>query len=262
MISQQGVDPAPRLLLSSLSVVLPALNEADNLRRGLGPAVRALQDLSLDWELIVVDDGSTDETWTLLEDFHALDARVRGIRHSVNQGYGAALRTGFRAARMDRIFFTDADLQFDLRELPLLLAHAHRYDIVAGYRRHRRDPVNRRLNAWAWGRLVDALFNLGVRDVNCAFKLFRREVLESADIRSEGAFVNTEILARARASGFSLVQVPVTHYPRTRGVQTGASPRVVLRAFSELGRLLHELRGARAQTVPAEAGRHPVRLTG
>lgn len=232
----------PGLSVSSLSVILPALNEAENLRRGVGPAIAALSSLGVEWELIIVDDGSTDATWSIVEDWHSEEPRVRGIRHHHNQGYGAALRTGFRSARMDRIFFTDADLQFDLRELPLLLQHADRHDIVAGFRRSRRDPIGRRLNAWAWGRLVDGLFDLGVRDVNCAFKVFRREVLEDAVIRSEGAFVNTEILARARAEGFSLCQVPVTHYPRQHGTQTGAHPRVVLRAFAELGRLYRELR--------------------
>lgn len=256
-----------RPALSSISVILPALNEAENLRRGLGPTVDALSALGMDWEIVVVDDGSTDDSWAILESWQARDPRVRGIRHRTNLGYGAALRTGFRSARHDRIFFTDADLQFDLRELPLLLEHADEHDIVAGYRRFRRDPAHRRLNAWAWGRLVDTLFGLGVRDVNCAFKLFRREVLEDAIIRSEGAFVNTEILARARASGYSLVQVPVTHYPRTYGDQTGARPRVVLRAFAELGRLYHELRGSqRAATASAastaSAAPRPVRLTG
>ena len=238
--------------MSSISVILPALNEAENLRQGLGVAVDALSGLGVAWEVVVVDDGSADDTWAVISGWHARDPRVRGIRHHQNQGYGAALRTGFRAARMDRIFFTDADLQFDLRELPLLLAHADRYDIVAGYRRVRRDPAHRRLNAWAWGRLVDGLFDLGVRDVNCAFKVFRREVLEDAVIRSEGAFVNTEILARARARGFSLIQVPVTHYPRQHGTQTGARPRVVLRAMAELGRLYHDLRGV---PVVRRAGR-------
>lgn len=231
--------------MTSLSVILPALNEAENLRRGVGPAIAALSALGVDWEVVIVDDGSTDDTWAVVESWHAREPRVRGIRHRQNQGYGAALRTGFRSARMERLFFTDADLQFDLRELPLLLRHADQHDIVAGYRRCRRDPVGRRLNAWAWGRLVDGLFDLGVRDVNCAFKIFRREVLEDAVIRSEGAFVNTEILARARARGFSLIQVPVTHYPRRYGTQTGAHPKVVLRAFAELGRLYHELRGVR-----------------
>jgi glycosyltransferase involved in cell wall biosynthesis len=242
------------LALSTLSVILPALNEAENLRRGLGPTVDALAALPLDWEIVVVDDGSTDATWATVSEWHGRDPRVRGVRHSQNQGYGAALRTGFRSARHDRIFFTDADLQFDLRELPLLLRHADEHDIVAGYRRFRRDPPHRRLNAWAWGRLVDGLFDLGVRDVNCAFKLFRREVLEHAVIRSEGAFVNTEILARARASGFSVMQVPVTHYPRTYGEQTGARPRVVLRAFTELGRLYHELRGTRTRRRASASG--------
>lgn len=231
-------------ILRSLSVILPALNEAENLRRGIGPAVAAVGALGVDWELLIVDDGSTDDTWAVIEGWQATDARIRGVRHAENQGYGAALRSGFQAATKERIFFTDADLQFDFAELPLLLRHADEHDIVAGYRRVRQDPLGRRLNAWAWGRLVDHLFDLGVRDVNCAFKVFRREVLSDAVILSNGAFVNTEILARARARGHSLVQVPVTHHPRRHGSQTGARPGVVFRAFLELAQLYRELRGS------------------
>ncbi len=227
----------------ALSVVFPAWNEVDNIDESIDGAVRALDGLCRRWEVIVVDDGSTDGTGARVEAWAAREPRVRLVQHPRNQGYGAALRSGFRAARMDHVFFTDADLQFDLRELALLLPHTRSFDIVAGYRHARQDPWGRRANAWLWGRLVDAAFDVGVRDVNCAFKVFRREVLERCVIRSAGAFVNTELLARARARGYRVRQVPVTHYPRTLGEQSGARPRVVARAFVELGLLYGELRG-------------------
>jgi glycosyltransferase involved in cell wall biosynthesis len=227
----------------SLSVVLPAYNEADNIDEAIEGAVNALRPLVRDWEVVVVDDGSADDTAGRVAAWSVREPGVRLVKHPRNRGYGAALRSGFRAARMDHVFFTDSDLQFDLAELALLLPHTRRYDIVAGFRHDRQDPWNRRLNAWAWGRLVDAVFDVGVRDVNCAFKVFRREVLDRVVIRSDGAFVNTEILAKARARGYRVRQVPVTHYPRTLGEQTGARPRVVARAFLELGMLYGDLRG-------------------
>ena len=236
----------------SLSVVLPAFNEAANIDEAIEGTMAALQSSVRDWEVLVVDDGSSDNTAERAETWAGRDARIRLVRHAVNRGYGAALRSGFRAARLDHVFFTDSDLQFDLSELPMLLPHTRRFDIVAGYRHQRRDPWNRRLNAWAWGRLVDAVFDVRVRDVNCAFKIFRREVLDRIVIRSDGAFVNTEILAKARAQGYRVMQVPVTHYPRTLGEQTGARPRVVARAFIELGMLYGDVRGIEARTAASD----------
>lgn len=234
--------------------MLPAYNEADNIGEAIGGAVLALGPRVRDWEVLVVDDGSVDATAARVLEWSAREPRVRLVRHPRNRGYGAALRSGFRAARMDHVFFTDSDLQFDLTELSLLLPHTLRYDIVAGYRHDRQDPWNRRLNAWAWGRLVDAAFDVGVRDVNCAFKVFRREVLDRVAIRSDGAFVNTEILAKARARGCRVRQVPVSHFPRTLGEQTGARPRVVARAFFELGLLYGDLRAIDARDpVPSTA---------
>lgn len=229
----------------SLSLVLPAYNEAANIAESISQGRRALESLGADWEIVAVDDGSTDGTWDILQACRAREPRIVLVRHADNQGYGAALRTGFARASRQHVFFTDADLQFDLAELPRLVAHAPRFDIVAGYRSPRRDPSYRRLNAWAWGRLVRLLFDVPVRDVNCAFKLFDRRVLDRVVVRSGGAFVNTEILVRARAAGFTVTEVPVSHYPRVAGVQTGAHPAVVLRAFRELFALYQDLKRTR-----------------
>lgn len=228
--------------MPSLSLIFPAFNEAGNLPDAVSAASGVLDEIGADWEIIVVDDGSTDDTWMVAMALARQDGRIRPVRHAVNGGYGAALRTGFGEARWDLVFFTDADLQFDLAELPALIPLVERYDIVAGYRASRQDPGYRRLNAWAWGRAVRALFGLEVVDVNCAFKLFRRSVLSSISLRSAGAFINTELLVRARSAGCSLHQVPVSHFPRARGEQTGANPAVILRAFVELGEMYRELR--------------------
>jgi glycosyltransferase involved in cell wall biosynthesis len=244
----------------AISLVLPAFNEARNLERGLPQAISALESTGWTFEVVVVDDGSVDDTAAVVEAAHQGDPRVRLVRHASNAGYGSALRSGFKAALGDRVMFTDADFQFDLAEVGRLLVHADKYDIVAGYRAPRRDPWNRRLNAWAWGRLVNATFDLQIRDVNCAFKLFRREVLDGIDLQSDGAFVNTEILARARSRGWKIHQVPVSHYKRQEGVQTGAHPRVVAKAFVELAHLYGDLQHAR-RGVRRAAARTVVHLS-
>lgn len=237
-----------------LSVVLPAFNEAANICRSIDHAVEVLDGLGLDFEIIVVDDGSSDATRALAEQAGARDARVRAVHHPRNRGYGAALKSGILAATRERVFFTDADLQFDMAEITRLLDLAHDADIIAGFRAQRSDPLVRTLNAWAWGRLVSWLFDLEVRDVDCAFKVFHRRVFERVPMTAVGAFVNTELLVRARAEGFTLLQVPVSHYPRRAGSQTGANPRVIARAFWELGKLYTELRALRPLESRADEG--------
>ncbi len=214
----------------SISLVLPALDEAASIARVLSQAREVLPRCSKEYEIIVVDDGSQDETARIVARFDG----VRLLRHPTNRGYGAALRTGLRAARLEWVFFTDADLQFDLRDLEPLLEASRGVDIVAGYRSPRRDPFGRRLLGWAWGRLVQLVFGLHIRDIDCAFKLFRREALDASPIESVGAFINTEILVRASAAGFRIHQIPVRHFPRRWGTSSGARPRVIVRALREL----------------------------
>lgn len=228
--------------MPGVSLVLPAFNEAANILPCIEQARAVLSALGPRWQIVVVDDGSTDETWALLSAVARDEPRLRLVRHAENRGYGAALKSGFAAAELPRVVIVDADLQLDLDELPRLLAQAGGHDIVAGYRAPRRDPLHRRVNARAWGWLVGSLFDVPARDVNCAFKVVDRRVLERIEIRSGGAFVSTELLVRAQAAGFSLVEVPVSHRPRRAGVPTGARPRVVLRAFGELAGLYRELR--------------------
>ncbi len=231
-----------------LSLVFPAFNEAANLPTLLESARKIGDQLGVDFEIVIVDDGSKDESAFVLERWRRRDPRIRSVHHVTNRGYGAALRAGLREARGDLVFFSDADLQFDLREIADLLAHADdEIDIVAGYRAPRRDPWLRRVIARVWGRLVRVLFDLPIRDIDCAFKVFRREVLDAIPIESVGAFVNTEILVRARRAGFRIRQVPVSHQPRQSGRQSGAHPRVILRALAELVKLYGVLGKAAAR---------------
>ncbi|MBS1105279.1 MAG: glycosyltransferase family 2 protein [Deltaproteobacteria bacterium] len=233
-----------------ISLVFPMFDEEQNVGPLLASALALAPRLADAFEIIVVDDGSRDGSAAVVERQRRLDPRVRLLRHPTNVGYGAALRSGLRAARGDLVFFTDADLQFDLREIESLLAHARDFDIVAGYRARRRDPWRRRVLAFGWAALVRALFGLRVRDIDCAFKVFRRPVLDALPIESIGAFVNTELLLRARGEGFRIREVPVTHHPRFAGRAKGATPRVIGRALVELATLYRELRAA-AESPPA-----------
>jgi glycosyltransferase involved in cell wall biosynthesis len=218
----------------ALSVFFPCYNEAGNVERVVGEARSALESLVDDWEIIIVDDGSADATGAIADRLAKEDPRIRAIHHKTNAGYGAALRSGFAAAGKPYVFYTDGDGQFVFAEIASLLARAGEADIVAGYRRRRQEGLIRRINAACWGFLVRRVLHFRCRDVDCAFKLYRRDIFEGMPLKSTGALIDAEILARAARSGRTLVNVPVTHLPRTAGQATGANFRVVLRAFREL----------------------------
>ena len=225
----------------SLSVFFPCYNEQDNIRRVYESAAKVLGNLGVDYELILVDDGSTDQTPQIMEAIAAADPRVTVVHHPANLGYGAALQSGIRAATKTLVFYTDGDGQFDLSELPPLLPLMQRYDGVSCFRLDRRDGLHRKFNAWCWTRLVCLLFRMEFKDINCAFKLFKRRMFDGMELRSAGALINAEILARATRHGYAITQVGVHHFPRTRGRQTGAHPRVIFRAFRELVKLHRQI---------------------
>jgi glycosyltransferase involved in cell wall biosynthesis len=234
-----------------LSLVFPVFDEEPNIGPLLDRALALAPRLAASFEIVVVDDGSRDGSLREIEARRRVEPRIRLLRHASNRGYGAALRAGLREARGELVFFSDADLQFDLEQLATLLAHTFEFDVVAGYRQPRRDPWPRLVLALGWGALARVLFGLRVRDIDCAFKVFQRRVLEAIPIASLGACINTEILVRAREKGFRIHQVAVSHRRRQAGRQTGARPRVILRALIELAALYVELR--RPALPPAAA---------
>jgi glycosyltransferase involved in cell wall biosynthesis len=244
--------------LASISAVLPAYNEeaiiADTARAMAG----VLRELVDDYEVIVVVDGSRDATAARVEAVAAELPNVRLVHHAVNRGYGSALATGFSAATKDWIFLTDGDKQFDAREIASFIPQMEGADLVVGFREPRRDPLLRRLNGWGWNLLVRLLFGPVARDVDCAFKLFRREVWEAIHVESGGATFSAEFLIKARRAGFRLRERRVTHLPRTAGRATGARPDVILRAFRYLFRLRVSLPPRTAPTAALAAyGRVP-----
>ncbi len=227
----------------SISVVFPAYNEEANIARTVNDAVCVMESLGADYEVVVVDDGSRDHTAEVTRELAQANPRVRLVQHQVNQGYGAALATGFSSARKKLIFMADSDGQFDLSEvrklLPLIESGA---DMAIGYRSPRRDRLMRRLNALGWKMLNQLLFGYVARDIDCAFKLFRRCILDDVQIQSRGATFSAEFLVRARQAGYVIKEVPVTHLPRVAGSATGARVGVIVRAFRELIQFYLELR--------------------
>lgn len=229
----------------SISAFFPAHNEEQNIPRLIASADRVLRTVARRHEIIIVDDGSTDRTSAVTQAIARKNRRVRLVKHDVNRGYGAALRSGFRACRYDLVFFSDADNQFNLEEIPLLVFGIDDVDLVTGWRHDRQDSRYRKWNAWGWRTLVRLLFGLKVKDIDCAFKLFKRSSLKRIDIdhiESEGAMVNTEILVRMKKAGMKIKEVPVTHYSREFGRQSGARLSVIVRAFRELIKLYTKLR--------------------
>jgi glycosyltransferase involved in cell wall biosynthesis len=202
---------------SSLSIVLPAYNEEHNIEGALEEACEVAASVAPAWEVIVVDDGSRDTTAQRIAQIGKRQPRVRLISFPENRGYGAALRAGFHAARGDLIFYTDSDRQFDLSELRYFLPVMDRTDVAIGFRVYRYDPVLRCLLSWVYNRLVSVVFRARVRDVDCSFKLFRREVLEAIDLETTDFFIDTEMVAKARKWNFRILQKGVKHYPRRAG---------------------------------------------
>lgn len=233
----------------SLSIFFPSYNEEDNIPQSVREADAVAQRITDTYEIIVVDDGSRDHTGEMADRLAKEYPNVRVVHHSPNKGCGAAMKSGFAAAKNNYIFFTDADLQFDLNELEHLFDYVPEYDVVLGYRSPRRDPFMRIFNAWGWNTLNRFLFGLKVHDIDCAFKLFKREVIQSIPIKSDGAMISAEMLIRMKRRGIVWKEVPVTHKPRHAGVPTGANPSVIVRAFKELIRLYRgDLGGSQAVT--------------
>jgi glycosyltransferase involved in cell wall biosynthesis len=240
----------------TLSIFFPMFNEEDNIHPALEAADDACQDLIKqgeisDYELIVVDDASTDATSRLADERAAADPRVRVVHHEVNRKLGGAMKTGFAAATGDLVLYTDGDLPFDMAELGKALRIYRLYDadLVCAYRLDRTgEGYLRALYTLAYNNLIRLLFGVRIRDVNFSFKLVRRAVLDRVSLQSEGSFIDAELIIRATRAGFRIMQFGTDYFPRTRGTSTLASPGVIVKIIGEMWRLRHELK-ATTRTV-------------
>ncbi len=227
---------------SSVSLFLPCYNEENNINNIVRKSLYILERITKEFEVIVVDDGSIDGTGKILEKLAKQENKIKLVKHHKNLGYGAALKSGIKASSKQIIAFIDSDGQFEISEIERFLPLLNTHPIVIGFRNPRMDPIHRKINAYLFNKLVQFLFDLKIIDLNCAFKFFRREVFEIVKLKSNGAFINTEILIRAKNAGFSIAEIGVTHYPRKSGVPTGAKSYVIFKAFKELFQLYKELK--------------------
>ena len=229
--------------MSSLSVVLPAYNEEENVESAVEHVSDVAQTLDREYEIILVNDGSSDRTGEIGRELEERVPNFRLVEHYPNRGYGGALKAGFDAATKDLIAFYPADAQFDFGEIECLVAavEEENADVVCGYRFDRQDNAIRKLNAFGWNMVVRMFFGYLCRDIDCGFKLFRREILERVNIMSDGAMIDTEFLAGAKARGYRIAEVPLTHLPREAGEATGANLAVIVKAFQDLVRFRRRL---------------------
>jgi len=221
----------------SLSAFFPCYNEEKNLEPLVREALQVLNNLVTQYEILIINDGSSDDTGLIADSLSERYNNVLVIHHQKNGGYGAALISGFNNSSYEWIFFTDGDHQFFMKEIELLLAEIDSHDALIGFRKKRRDSWHRILYARSWNVLIKLLFNLNVRDINCAFKLIKKKSLEGITLQSSGAMISTELLVKLKLSGASIKEVGVSHKPRLYGTQTGANLKVILKAFIELFKL-------------------------
>ena len=220
--------------LSTLSIFFPFWNEEKNIELVVTKAIPIAKQYASKWEIIMVDDGSSDKTLEIAEKLAKNNQNLKVVSHKPNRGYGAALQAGFRTAQYDFVVFNDVDGQFDFSEINRFIEKIERADVVIGYRKKRQDQPIRHilmnlLKIWDF-----VFFRFYYRDIDCGFKMFKREALEKIiPFHSEGAMITTEILAKARKNKLKIEQVEVSHYPRKFGKESGGNVRVVLRAIFE-----------------------------
>lgn len=246
------VTPETIITLTRLSVALPAFNEEAVIAETVVSCVTTLATICPNFEVIVVDDGSHDKTSDIADALARENASIRCVHNQPNRGYGGALRAGFDSAEGEWLFFMDSDGQFDIRDIARFLRIERDTPgmAVLGYRTRRSDRFMRKVNAWGWKLATRAIIGLrGVRDVDCAFKLFPTSAIRACDLRSTGAAVSAEFLVKFQRMGVPLTQFPVTHLPRTKGSPTGARPQVIIRAFKELLALRRALRTWQAPAI-------------
>jgi glycosyltransferase involved in cell wall biosynthesis len=228
---------------ASLSVFFPAYNEEANIEKTVKDAGNILKAYVNLYEIIIIDDGSKDETGKIADRLALADKNIKVIHHCPNKGYGEALKSGFYNAKYPWIAFTDSDGQFDFSEILKLLEKTNQADLIVGYRFNRNDPVMRKINGWLWTHLNNLLLGINVRDVDCAFKLIKKEVIDTIPhLQSErGGMISPELLYKARKNGFKIIEVGVHHYPRRSGTQTGANFKVIIKSFIDLFKLWRSL---------------------
>ncbi|QQG42187.1 MAG: glycosyltransferase family 2 protein [Candidatus Woesebacteria bacterium] len=233
-------------LIQEISVFLPTYNEESNIGLVIVKTTEVLKAVAEKWELLIINDGSTDSTREVALTFSKFDKNIRLVDNEKNMGYGAALASGFYNSKYEWIAFIDSDGQFDLAEIVNFIEKQRntKADLVIGYYVSRKVSFGKKITSRMWETLVYLLFGLKVHDIDCGFKLISKKVLDKiSKLESErGAFVSSELLIKAKKAGFKIEEVPVTHYPRIKGVGTGRNINVILKSFADLFRLWRKLK--------------------
>ena len=243
-------DSLDRERFEKLSIFFPMWNEELYIHRAVRAAKEICEQLIsdkeiADYEIIIVDDKSTDLTGRYADELVAADSHIRVVHHDRNRKLGGSIKSGFAAATGDLVLYTDADLPFEMIELvrAIRVMRTYEADIVSAYRLDRTGEGPRRaVYSWVYNWLIQLSFGTRLRDINFAFKLCRRCVLDHVTLSSEGSFIDAELVIRAQKAGFSIVQIGVDYFPRTRGVSTLSSPAVIRTMLGEMARLRGELK--------------------
>jgi len=219
--------------LESLTVFFPVYNEEDNIPLLIDSASKIIPQFANDYELIIINDGSNDNSKQIAENLIKNKSHWRLVSHKEDLGYGEVLKTGIKEAKKEWLFFTDGDLQFNLQELANFLVYSDDFEVIIGYRHKRAEGLSRTINARLFKLYIDLLFRLRVKDIDCAFKLIKTDLLKNLTLNSGSAFTSSEILYRLKKQKIKFKELPVSHYPRKYGQATGANIKVIVKACSE-----------------------------
>lgn len=228
--------------IEKLSVFFPAYNEEKNIKKTVLLAKKVLSKVSKEWEILVINDGSSDKTGEVVEDLQKKDKRIKLVTHKQNKGYGSALKTGFKSAKYDWVVFADSDGQFDFSEIKKFIPKINESDLVLGYRLKRADPLIRKIYTWGWNLFPKIILGMRVKDYSCGFKMIKKCVFNKIQpLVGEEKVTQIEMLVKAQRKGFKITEVGVNHYPRKKGRATGASIKVVLKSIVDLLNLWKKL---------------------
>lgn len=229
----------------NISAVFPAYNEEKNLEELIIRVDQALKKYFTIYEIIVVDDGSKDNSVNVLKKLQKKYSHLVIIVNEKNLGYGSALKKGLCAARYELIFFSDADNQFDLNEIGLLLSKIDENDAVIGFRKNRKDGAYRKINAWIWNTLNFIFYKITIKDIDCAFKLFTKKILDTIDVSSLSStspMINSEIIIKLKKRSAKIKQIPITHFSRKKGISRGGGIRMITNSIYDFFRLYKHLK--------------------
>lgn len=220
--------------LANITFFCPALNEEKNLKPLIDSLLVTLPKFAEDFEVIIIDDGSTDSTFSIANSLAQSNPRIRVIHHKKNLGYGVSLAEGFKGARCDWVMYTDADFQYDLAEALPYVGLLNNHDILSGFVTKKATSLARELQSKVYNTLVRILFGINIKDINCASKIYSKKVIDAIEIKSKGFFVDAEMVIKASRLGYSIAQYPITHLRRNSGVATGSRPSLIFQNIFEM----------------------------